>query len=288
MRFRAYRDADYEAVCDFLTELNRSKQYHLNWVWARFEWMYEHPEFDKTARERFGLWWEDGRIVGAAIYDMYYGEAFCGALPGYEALYPTILAYAWEALRDENGLGVSIRDGCAPEIEAALAAGFAPAEQTETVLRLELDRLPARSLPAGLRLAELDHEADGRALSWLAWQGFDHGDDRAEWERSDPGVYKNRPHFDKRLSLGALDENGETVSGCCLWYRPGDNYAYVEPVCTIPAWRGKGAAGALLCEAARRARDLGAKRAYVISDQTFYKRLGFVEDCHFTFYWRKP
>lgn len=29
---------------------------------------------------------------------------------------------------------------------------------------------------------------------------------------------------------------------------------------------------------------LGAKRAYVISDQVFYRRLGFVEDRHYTFY----
>lgn len=46
--------------------------------------MIEHPETDKTKLETIGLWWEKDSIVGAAIYDMYYGEAFCGVLKAYE------------------------------------------------------------------------------------------------------------------------------------------------------------------------------------------------------------
>ena len=54
--FRTYRDEDYEAVCDFLIELNRKDRTHINWNWARFEWMMEHPEFDKSLRSSIGLW----------------------------------------------------------------------------------------------------------------------------------------------------------------------------------------------------------------------------------------
>ena len=46
-------------------------------------------------------------------------------------------------------------------------------------------------------------------------------------------------------------------------------------------------AKALLYEAMRRARALGAKTAYVISDQVFYEKLGFRKDRHYTFYWKK-
>ena len=99
MEMRSFRDDDYEAVCDFLITLNAENRLHINWNWARFEWMYGHPEFDWESKECIGLWWDAGRIVGAAIYDMYFGEAFCGMLPGYEALYPDILDYAWQKLR---------------------------------------------------------------------------------------------------------------------------------------------------------------------------------------------
>ena len=55
MECRQYRDADYEAVCEFLTELNRKDRDHINWNWARFEWMIGHPEFDETAIGSIGL-----------------------------------------------------------------------------------------------------------------------------------------------------------------------------------------------------------------------------------------
>ena len=71
---------------------------------------------------------------------------------------------------------------------------------------------------------------------------------------------------------------------CCLWFLERTDYAYVEPVCTVPAHRGKGLGRAMLHEAMNRARALGARRAYVISDQRFYERLGFERDRHFTFY----
>ena len=103
---RSYRDEDYEAVCDFLIELNRKDRTHINWNWARFEWMMEHPEFDRDARNSIGLWWAGDGIIGAAIYDMYFGEAFCGALPEYEELYPEILGYAYRELKDDSGLAI--------------------------------------------------------------------------------------------------------------------------------------------------------------------------------------
>ncbi len=288
MEFRNYREQDYEAVCDFLVELNRKDRLHIHWNWARFEWMYEHPEFDKTAKEAFGLWWDGGRIVGASIYDMYFGEAFCGALPEYAELYPEILRYAVRELSDENGLGTAICDDNDAEIAAAKAMGFRPAEQTETLLRIDLDRvLPAR-LPEGYALTQPDPVADAEALQWLFWRGFDHGEDRAEFEREEKIVPQIRPHFDPRLSLAAADPSGELAACCCLWYLPGTDYAYVEPVCTVPAHRGRGLASALLEEGLNRAAELGARSAYVISDLGFYKALGFRPAHHFTFWWKDP
>ena len=81
-----YTDGEYQAVCDFLIRLNRDDSLHLNWNWARFEWMMEHPAFDKSLRSSIGLWRSERRIVGAAIYAMYLGRAFGAGLPGYERL----------------------------------------------------------------------------------------------------------------------------------------------------------------------------------------------------------
>ena len=287
MTCRHYREEDYEALCGFLIELNRADRAHINWNWARFEWMYEHPEFDRDARGAIGLWSDAGRIVGAAIYDMYFGEAFCGVLPAYEALYPEILSYAYREMKDGDGLAIAIPDDRPREIEAARNAGFAPIEQEETVLKRTLGAPVPVALPEGLRIAELDPGEDLEAFQWLLWQGFDHGDDREACLAQDVSALRRRVHFDPRLSLTAVDRTGEKVAYCCLWYHADTDYAYVEPVCTVPAYRGKGIAGALVSEAMNRAAAYGAKAAYVISDLPFYKKLGFSYEQHYTFC-RKP
>ncbi len=281
-----YRDSDYEAVCDFLIELNREDRRFIHWNWARFEWMYEHPEFDRSLRSSIGLWRDGDAVVGAAIYDMYFGEAFCAALPAYEALYPEILDYAWKELKDEAGLGIAICDGDERKAAAALAAGFAPAEQSETVLRLDVNALRGAKLPEGFTIAEPDPVRDAEALQWLFWQGFDHGEDYAEFARSEPAVPRPRKHYDPCLGPAAVSPAGEYAAFCGLWYSPKTDYAYVEPVCTVPAYRGQGIASALLTEALARAKVLGAKEAYVISDLDFYRKLGFKDAYRYTFYWK--
>ena len=282
--FRSYLDKDYEAVCDFLVELNYKDRTHINWNWARFEWMMEHPEFDKSASSSIGLWWSDGKVVGAAIYDMYYGEAFCGALPEYEALYPEILDYAYRKLKGDSGLAVAINTNNTAEIRAAELDGFERIDQKETIMELSLDRDFSSNLPEGLQLREMDQIADRDALEWLFWQGFDHGDDREAFERSLDHIPHVRKHFNKALSLSAVDPSGNPVSHCSLWFRQDTDYAYVEPVCTIPGYRGKGIASALLSEAFSRAKFLGAKDAYVISNLPFYENLGFEKAQHYSFY----
>ena len=282
--FRPYRKEDYEAVCEFLIALNRTDKKHINWNWARFEWMMEHPEFDNSTISSIGLWWEQDKIIGAAIYDMYFGEALCAELPEYEALYPEILDFAFRELKDDAGLGIAICDENQGEIEAAEAAGFTPDEQSETVLRLGLDKLRRTVLPEGYVFTELDPAERPEDFQWLLWQGFDHGTDYEEFKRNDPIIPQHRPHLNKHLSLTAVTPGGELAAYCCVWYRADTDYAYVEPVCTVPAHREKGIAAALLSEALTRAKALGAGEAYVISNLPFYGKLGFEESQYYTFY----
>ena len=287
MERRTFRPDDYEAVCDFLIALNERDRTHINWNWARFEWMYEHPECDKSLLPSVGLWLDGDRIVGAAIYDMYFGEAFAGVLPAYAELYPEVLDYAYQNLRDETGLAVAINDRNEAELAAAKQAGFSAVEQTETIMRIGLDAPLSAALPQALHFGTPDPIADAEALAWLFWQGFDHGNDRAEFLREESPAPQVRKHFRKDLGVAALNEANEPIALCCVWYQPKTDYAYVEPVCTIPAYRGKGVGKAVVYEALNRARAMGAKSAYVISDQTFYEKLGFGVTEHYTFY-RKP
>jgi len=284
VRFVNYSEGDYDAVCDFLVELNRNDCSHINWNWARFEWMYEHPDYDKSLINSIGLWICGERVVGAAIYDMYFGEAFCGALREYGYLYPEILEYALKNLRDDAGIAAAINDENTAELEAAAKVGFTATTQHETIMKIELDQDFPVVLPDGLKFSELDPAAEPYEFQWLLWQGFDHGEDRAGFEKQEEIIPQKRKHLDLSLSIAAVNENGEYTAYCCLWYDERTDYAYVEPVCTIPSYRGKGIAKALIYEALNRVKALGAKRAFVISDMEFYHKLGFEKILHYTFY----
>ena len=166
--------------------------------------------------------------------------------------------------------------------------GFTPSELDETIMERSLDvRSLDAKLPDGLKLFCPDPVENAYDLQWLFWQGFDHGDDKAEFEREEEIVPRVRKHFNKDLGVAAVNEKGEMVACCLLWYMAGTDYVYVEPVCTIPAYRGKGIAKALIFEAFRRAKNLGATRAYVISNMEFYERLGFRKKHHYSFFWKK-
>ena len=287
MNFKHFTDDDYEAVCDFLIELNADDDSHINWNWARFEWMYEHPGFNKDLIESIGLWIDEGKVVGAAIYDMYFGEGFCGVLPEYKELYPEILDYACINLKDDSGFGLAVRDDNTYETEQVSKHGFTKDEQTENIMELDLDRSFSAKLPDNLSFVNPDPIKDSYEMQWLFWQGFDHGEDKAEFEKEVAEITKNRKHFNKDLCVAAGNKDGELVSICGLWYSEKTDYAYVEPVCTIPSYRGKGVAKAVIFEALNKAKALGAKKAYVISDMDFYAKLGFVNKNHYTFYFQR-
>ena len=94
-------------------------------------------------------------------------------------------------------------------------------------------------------------------------------------------------NLNTQLHIAAENESSEYVAYCGLWYADKTDYVYVEPVCVVPDYRRKGLAKAVLGEALKRAYNLGAKTAYVISDMDFYKHIGFVQHSHYTFYWYK-
>ena len=85
----------------------------------------------------------------------------------------------------KHGLGISICNTCTDEINAVKPAGFVVSEQTETVMRLDLNKELPADLPDGLRYTELDSVKEPFAFQWLLWQSFDHGTDKAGFEKQE-------------------------------------------------------------------------------------------------------
>lgn len=83
-----------------------------------------------------------------------------------------------------------------------------------------------------------------------------------------------------RLSLFGVRDGDAVAAWCELYQR--DGIAQIEDVITLPDWRGRGFATAMVLTAARAARDEGAGLVFLVADENdwprhFYRRLGFRE-----------
>ncbi len=272
--FSAYKPENFCDLISFFVKINKSKQY-INWNWARFTWAYLHPYCDRTYLDRFVVWWQGGRIVGIAVYDMIPGEVFCTVLPGFEELLSEILNYSEENLSDKNGLRIAVGPEDTAMLALLTARGYIKTEQTERVLRLKLDQKLGYFLPEGLKIREILFPRDLEAYYRVIWKGFDHEGDTEELERMREKTGLKRPNELTYLKLAVENETGEFVAHCQCWYRKDTDYAYVEPLCVIPEYRGKGIGTAVLKEALIRCRKLGAEDAFVISEHPVYTKLGF-------------
>ena len=84
-----------------------------------------------------------------------------------------------------------------------------------------------------------------------------------------------KPHENPKLAVFLVTPNGDYVAHCGTWYNSDTEICYVEPVVTIPEFRGHGLGKAVVYESINRCIQLGAKKAIVISNQQFYYRIDF-------------
>lgn len=287
IRFINYSKEHYQEVCDFLIELNELNQYHNNWNWARFEWMHEHSLTKKEQLSSMGLWFDDNHLVGAALFDMYFGEAFVGVLPSYQYLYREVLEYAFNNLKDDQGLGIAFHDDNELEINEALKYGFYKEESSETDCEILLDNEYEIKLPDGFSVESFDAEANPKEFEWLMYRGFNNGNDYEQFESEYQKPLQKRHHFNKYLCIVVKNKDGELAATATTWYDKKVDYAYLEPVCVLPEYRGIGLGKAAVYMTINHARELGAKRVIVNSDQEFYKRICFIVKNNYSFYWKK-
>ncbi len=281
--FKNYKHEYYNLVINFLIELNKHDKLHINWNWARFEWMYYHPEFDKKNINKIGLWFESNKVVGLAVYDMYYGEGAILVLPSFEFLYQEILDYSYNNLSDENGFSFAVNDKDYNLLDLIYNNSLNKIDNKETLMAIKLNYNFEYNLNNEFKIEEFDFLDDPVNIQWLFFQGFDHGDNKDEFLKEVVDIKANRDHFNKKLSL-VVKKNDEMIAYVSAWYIEGLDYAYLEPLCVIPKYRKMGLAKSLLYELFNRLKSMGASKLYVISDMEFYKKIGFVIEEKYTFY----
>jgi mycothiol synthase len=155
------------------------------------------------------------------------------------------------------------------------------------------DDIPAPELPAGgeVRPVRPDDPADIAARVAL------HREVWAPSKFTEPGYARLRgmPVYRPDLDLVAVTPAGELAAYCIVWWDPEARVGELEPVGAAIAHRRQGYGKALVRDALRRLRDLGATDAIVVSStgpeweasRRLYESVGFARVARFE-RWERP
>lgn len=247
---------DYQKVKQFFRE--NFAPFAANGVWKEERWEYMHviKWFEYRFHFRIGLWEEDGRIVAVTTYENEPGKVFLFTAAGYEHLRPELLRYAEEMLpcTMEDGrkfLRVEAYSFDPAFQEFLRAHGYAEQNRYDYKAYDFAKGIPEPRLPAGFELLALDSvpETDYKRVNDSIWQGFNH---QGEGDLESFLSVAHVPDFRKGLTYTVRAANGDYCCYGSIWLNKANHYAYLEPLCTHPAYRKRGLARALLYTAMRR------------------------------------
>lgn len=279
--------ADHMAVYRFMTEI-----YEKDWrngVPAPFlEYALSSSWMDKSYTHRCRIW-EDGKtIVGFCFYENPVTDVYFSLRPGYEELAAEMVAYGEEHMPRLPGQPqrLVIFGGQTAIEKAAERAGFQKAGGYVDRI-FDFENSLDYPLPQGFRFTEPGKLDISKAVE-CCWKGFGHEETEGPWNGDAESGYHlaQAPHATVQYDLAVENDRGEYVCYAGMWWTPENSLAYMEPLCTVPAFRGRGLASAALSELYRRMKSLGATHMTGGGDP-FYEKIGFQPGIQWNF-WTKP
>ena len=273
-RIEKYRDCErfneqYQDIYNFLLDAEKF-EYNEHFHWGRFEWMQTHALLDEDKLTNIVMFKnENEEIVGMLTYDTFYDDRVY-------LLHTSSDEYLLNKMIDtvfENEAGrVVIKVNSKDEVLSKMLQErqFEKKQKDVSVLELDLSGMLEYKIPDEYSISSQEFDMDTWQYQLVIHKGFGNEDIPDKWEDE---IFARGVNKNMQLQTFAIVKD-EYCAHCGLWYTEGAS-AYVEPVVTIPEHRKKGLARAVIYEACKRAKNLGAKRATVLSDQEFYYKIGF-------------
>jgi GNAT superfamily N-acetyltransferase len=274
--------ADFELVNQFIRVNFKKYQLGGNIPQPFWEYAHTHPQFNHSLTHRFGIWEENGEIVGVACYEMNIGECYFLTKDSYDFLKADMVEYAEMELsrRSSNQINLQIRvyDYETELIDLLIQKGY-EREYSEPIRIYPYDfGFSERRLPEGFTLITLEDENNPRKINDVLWRGFDHGEEPDE-DLDCRLLMQSGPHFRKDLTLIIKAPNGEYACFAGMWVDGINDFAYLEPLATDPRYRKLGLATIAITELMKRTKELGATYCFGGANE-FYAQNGFETVCH--------
>ena len=283
---RQYRIlADHMEIYRFMTEI-----YEWDWrngVPAPFlEYALSSDWMTTRFSHRWRIWDVGERIIGFCFTEDPATDVYFNLRPGYEFIADEMVHWADTQMPgDHDSRRLVLFAGQSTLIDAAVRAGYA---QTSSNIHRQyfFDQPLEYPLPASFRFTEPGGVSVEKACE-CCWKGFDNEAEDGPWDGYSEHGYRlaSAPHATPEHAIAIENERGEYVCYAVMWWTPENRLAYMEPLCTVPEYRGRGLASAILSELARRMRALGAAQMTGGSNP-FYQKIGFKPADVWT-YWQK-
>lgn len=288
---------DVNLAWDFMTEVYDHER--SNGVPAPFfEYALASSWLDRNYLFMNRFWLDGDKVVAFAFYEEPCTDVYVNLRPGYEALAAEIVEYGEAQMPRFGGEKAFVLfPGQTALIEAVRARGYALAhDERDYEFDFATGTLDA-PLPEGFHFVEATADGvDPLKLAICFWKGFghaenapfEHWEDRvtgSEWgvQRSYYGVLGETvappPHSTYAHNVIIADQAGEYACFSGMWWVAKNRLAYMEPLCTIPEYRGRGLAAAALSRHVRRLRPLGAERM-TGGGSPFYRKIGYTHEIH--------
>ena len=291
---------DLDIVWDFLVEIyNRGKG---GLAAPFFEYAVFSSWMDKSYLSLDRLWFDGRKVVGFVFHEAPVTDIYFKIRPGYEFLAEEMAAYAMEHMPDfDNGQRFMLFNGQEYLMEIAEKKGFTLQYDYEDRI-FDFSRELKAELPGGFHFVN-PLEADPVKLAKCCWYGFNHHLDKGEfvdWTTDDPskdwtpakayqGILDSSrnpsPHSTFEYNVIIADGKEEYACFSGMWWVKENRLAYMEPLCTVPWYRGMGLASAALAAHYRRLKPLGATHMTGGGDP-FYAKIGYGQGNHWYCYAR--
>lgn len=264
-------NTQYKEIYEFLLEAS-DKGYNEYYHWGRFEWMMNHTFLDIDKLEKITLFRDEkSKLVGLVTYDTCYEDStYLLHTINDKELLKLMIDFAVQNYEINEKTMIKCNFNDIVMNKTLKEMGFVKSHKDNSVLVIDLQQELNYGVPQGITISPKDFAADNWQYQMVIHKGFDNEGIPKMWEDA---FFQPTPNANRLLKVFARKET-EYCAHCGVWYTQGET-AYIEPVVTIPAFRKMGLAKAVVYEAIKRAKELGAKRAIVLSEQEFYFKIGF-------------
>lgn len=281
---RAYQILqDFDKVSEFLTQNYEKELRNGYFLQPLFEYGQNHDLFKYHCSHRNRIWEADGEIVGIVFYEMMFlGKCFMVTRPKYQYLKEEMLTYAEEKIaltqKGKTSLGVWTTDANTEDISLLKGKGYALVDKENIMEYDYTNGFEHPELPKGFRIVE-GEDIDPHKLAWCDWKGFDNGDLLEEGLTEEQRRYETEhlmsaPHYRKDLTTVIEAPDGEYACVAGMWLDGEHDYAYLEPLATIPKYRRMNLGTIALMEGMKKTAKEGKKYCDGGS-HPFYKAIGF-------------